>query len=170
MIWIFVTIIIIIISIFISHTNMENIGGYIGNGFIALIISCLVFLVGHIIAAEIIVCSDPEQVKYETINTTEIIALKDNFNGSGSWFLGSGHYDNDLYYFYMTETDKGLKPDKIKVSDCYIKYDNDIPRIVTTEGIVKDKWWVPWGCIVRSETIIYVPYGSISTQILVDLE
>lgn len=41
------------------------------------------------------------------VSDTKIVALKDNQNISGNYYLLSGYVDEDLYYYYATETEFG---------------------------------------------------------------
>lgn len=76
-----------------------------------------------------------ETTTTELVASQEIVALKDNSNVSGQFFLGSGSVNQEEYYVYYTVTEHGYKKEKLSADSTlhpvYIKYisDNETPHI-----------------------------------------
>src|SRR5690606_26570467 len=81
----------------------------------------------------IAIFSDRDYSEPELVKTTNISALKDNSKMSGAFFLGTGGVGEDQYYYYMEDTSKGKKMDKLNVdADVYLNEDNgEKPRVET---------------------------------------
>ena len=130
-----------------------------------LLISVLCCFISSLIASEV------AELDYTKANDTEIIALKDNQNISGGFFIMSGYVDEDLYYYYAKETVYGYKIEKVKAENSYIKYTNDKPHIETYEAEFKsgvaDVFAV---CVSDNRYVIYCPENTITTEYVVDLE
>ena len=113
-----------------------------------------------------------EEKQYSTVSH-KIVALKDNKGSKGSFLLGSGYIEDELYYYYFEETNEGLKKKKLIASDCYIKYD-DNPRVIeyTHTGYKKAYHYIYGTPEVIHGTyyVIYVPKGSITSEFKIDLE
>ena len=128
-------------------------------------ISFLVWLFGSLII------SSNADVKYEMVSDTKIIALKDNQNISGSFYIMGGYVDEDLYYYYATETEFGYKTEKIKADNTYIKYTDGETHIEKYEGKFANEDVNIWASPMYSNRyIIYCPEGTITNEFNVDLE
>lgn len=83
--------------------------------FLTSILGVLIgFLLSPLIAAfgaEIPIVPEGEPVK------TELIALEDGNGIHGSFYLGHGYIESDQYYYYLSETPKGITQSKINVDD-----------------------------------------------------
>lgn len=64
----------------------------------------------------------------------EIVALQDNMTIEGSFFLGSGYIEGELYYFYMEKkADGGYTAQKVYAdSHCTIYEDSSTPYVKFT--------------------------------------
>lgn len=113
-----------------------------------------------------------EEKEYSSVSH-KIVALKDDKGTRGSFLLGSGYIEDELYYYYFEETNDGLKKKKLRASDCYIKYD-DKPRVIkyTHTGYKKAYHYIYAIPEVIHGTyyVIYVPKGSVTNEFNIDLE
>lgn len=131
----------------------------------ALLVSVLCCFISSLVVSEV------AELDYTKTNDTEIIALKDNQNISGGFFIMSGYVDEDLYYYYAKETVYGYKTEKVKAENSYIKYTNDKPHIETYEPKFKsgvaDAFAI---CMSDNRYVIYCPENTIANEYVVDLE
>ena len=68
--------------------------------------------------------------KVTSVDRTPIVALKDNNNRAGHFFIGGGYVESDLYYYYFTETEnQGKEFHKIEADDIII-YDDETNSIM----------------------------------------
>lgn len=144
----------------------------------------------------------PDYFENKTIietNVQEIVALQDTAQANGKYFLGTGTYQEEMYYFYYVETENGyvfnkLSPERENV---YIKYiqGEDSPRIeqaceysIRMVKVEPSFWWdtLSWirlkdysvGDIYKKQPTlfssptytIYVPEGSIVEEYDIDLQ
>ena len=111
------------------------------------------------------------EIEYNVVSDTKIIALKDNQNTSGSFYIMGGYIDEDLYYYYATETEFGYKTEKIKANNVYIKYTDGETHIERYQGEFVNDGAYFWGaCICDDRYIIYCPEGTVTNEFNVDLE
>ena len=83
-----------------------------------------------------------------------IVSIERDSSVSGSFFLGSGHIDSKMYYFFYHETDKGYKLDKLEHDETYIiETDSETPHL---DEIKEEQSWdsyyvltVPTNTIVK---------------------
>lgn len=116
-------------------------------------------------------CIARENITYEIESTNSIVALKDNQNISGSFFIFGGYEDEDLYYYYAEETDIGIRTNKVLAKDAYIIYDNNNPRIEEIEAVKFKHWWnYIYAFPLDNYTKLYVPDGTVTSDYNIDLE
>ena len=171
MIWLIIGIIAMIIIII--YIWKENIWVGIGD---CIMLSSAVLVLGSI--TTLLVClissaavSGEDAFEFEQVEDTPIIALKDNQNAEGHFYLAGGYVNEELYYYYAIETEFGYKTEKVKADNTYIKYTNKQPHIERYEGDFADDWRDLWGfpmCV--DKYIIYCPEGTIDETFLIDLE
>jgi len=109
------------------------------------------------------------------LSESKIIALKDNSNISGSFsgsiFISSGYIEQQMYYFYMYETDKGKMMGKVVSDKTYVVETNEkSPSIICKQEKYKDEranYWLEPSAI---EYYIYVPKGTIDTTYKINLQ
>lgn len=130
------------------------------------------FLVSLIVcAAASGIATDFAEVDYKVISDTKIIALKDNQNVSGGFYILGGYVDEDLYYYYAEETEFGYKTEKIDASDAYIKYTDDEAHIEKLRGEFANDIAYLFGIpMCDHRYIIYCPEGTVINEFNVDLE
>jgi hypothetical protein len=125
------------------------------------------FLVWFGVSGVMSICTDLEYVKDFD---TQIIALKDNQNVNGRFYIMGGYVDEELYYYYAKETEFGYKTEKIEASKAYIKYTDEKPHIERyTAEFPKDFLHV-FGNPIGERYVIYCPENTITTEFAVDLE
>lgn len=117
------------------------------------------------------IVSSVAEVDYNMVSDTKIIALKDNQNVNGKFYIMGGYVDEDLYYYYATETDFGYKTEKVKSENAYIKYTNGDTHIEKYEPEFVNEFAYLFGFPMQfSRHIIYCPEGTVTNEFRVDLE
>lgn len=134
------------------------------------LIGCLASVAGLLLCVLLMLIPETKPVLYET---TQITALKDNSSVQGTFFLGSGSIKEDSYYFYMTESNKGKKMEKVRTDKAYIKegkFENTY--VETYEMVIKNKFakFLFGEVAVSYEYIFHVPENSVTTEFNVDME
>lgn len=82
-----------------------------------------------------------------------------------------GYVDEDLYYYYATETEFGYKTEKVKANNAYIKYADGETHIERYVGEFANEKNNLWGFpICDDRYIIYCPDGTVTNEFIVDLE
>nr|WP_156736357.1 hypothetical protein [Mycobacterium sp. E3298] len=134
------------------------------------LIGALIALLPMLVAAMLIHSfNDQEEYIKEEI---PMVALKDNVGVSGRFFLGSGSVDDEMKYYYMVQSDKGMQIQSVSAEKSYlIETDKEQPVIKITDKRFKNKnlerWFPSWE---SGDTTIYVPKGSIDYNYKVDLQ
>lgn len=168
MIWF---ILVVIFSIWFIKFLHDDGCGFVGGFFFWLSMTFLVFLLS---VAMIGFCSSVAVIFPQTCektNTEHIIALNDSTGVNGrAGFLGSGYVEDELYYYYMTDTKEGFQAKKIKAEDTYVRYSDE--AIVETYTATNFKNKLLWliALPIKSFHIVYIPEGSIIENYQIDLE
>lgn len=170
MVWLILGFIIAVIIIIVGCVfEWDGIGEKIGNSVLTLISSFVMSVLVAIFMGMII--TPISEIEYSVISDTKIIALKDNQNVNGSFYVLGGYVDEGLYYYYAVETEFGYITEKIKAENVYIKYTNDEPHIEEYQGSFANKknnlWAVP---LCSNKYIIYCPNGTVTHEFNIDLE
>jgi hypothetical protein len=137
---------------------------------ISILSAILALLVTFLLGCGIIGCCDTEWVE---TNTTEIVALSDAAGLEGQIYLRRGYIEDKLSYYYIVDTQFGLKADSVSADKCYIKYTNDKPYMVTYKETIKNGFvrWAFGDIISSTRYTIYLPEGSVITDYYeIDLE
>jgi hypothetical protein len=98
---------------------------------------------------------------WHTVEDTDIYALQDNLTTEGSFFLGSGHIDDELKYFYVKETD---------ADDSYIRYTTDRCHIERQNYTFNNDFVAAIAIPMSDRYIFHIPDGSILNNYAVDLK
>lgn len=111
----------------------------------------------------------------ETVPVVEnpIYALKDGVQVEGSFFIGTGTFEEEQYFFYVTNKDEGKTIDKQLVKDSTLIEDNGRhPKIVKCDEKFKSKFARFMFGEYRGDTSykIYVPEGTVTTDFTVDMK
>ena len=130
------------------------------------------FVIGTItmivVSAVINYCAE---YNYNIVSDTKIIALKDNQNTNGNFYVMSGYVNEELYYYYATETELGFSIKKIDADNAYIKYANEEPHIEKYAGEFKNNIANIFGFPMCDDRyIIYCPENTIANEFKIDLE
>ena len=172
MIWLIISLIVTIaIIVHIWHEDLwAGVGTCIMESFLVILVSCAVTLL-VILLSSAVVSSRDNVFEYNKVSDTKIVALKDNQNASGSFYIMGGYVNEDLYYYYATETEFGYKTEKVKASDTYIKYADGETHIEKYVGEFINDSMNFWGFpMCNDRYIIYCPDGTITNEFIVDLE
>ena len=111
----------------------------------------------------------PKTEKY--VESIEITALRDNSDMEGSFYLASAYVDEEQYYYYMTNTNKGKKMDKVSAEDSYINETDETPKVdvYDLEYNFIGKVLMFFGSSGH-EYIINVPKDTVTTDFNVDMK
>jgi hypothetical protein len=135
----------------------------------ALILSSMMTFLVLLIASGIV--SDCAEIDYDMVSDTKIVALKDNQNVSGNFYIMGGYVDEDLYYYYATETQFGHKTEKVKADNTYIKYTDGETHIEKYEPKFVNDYVYLFGLPMNlSRYIVYCPENTIANDFRIDLE
>lgn len=170
MIWFLIGLIVFVVwTICICLDDLYDWGEKIGMSVLALITVTLGSVLVFILAS--LTIGSCAAVDYNKVSDTKIIALKDNQNVSGSFYIMGGYVDEDLYYYYATETEFGYKTEKIKADNAYIKYTDGETHIETYEAEFVNDYVYGFAAPNYSDRyIIYCPDGTVTNEFSVDLE
>lgn len=168
MIWF---ILVVIFSIWFIKFLHDDGCGFVGGFFFWLSMTFLVFLLS---VAMIGFCSSVAVIFPQTCektSTEHIIALNDSTGVNGrAGFLGSGYVEDELYYYYMTDTKEGFQAKKIKAEGTYVRY-SDEPIVETYAATnFKNKFLWLIALPINSFHIVYIPEGSIIENYRINLE
>ena len=168
MIWF---ILVVIFSIWFIKFLHDDGCGFVGGFFFWLFMTFLVFIFS---VAMIGFCSSVSVIFPQTCEKSSmerIIALNDSTGVNGrAGFLGSGYVEDELYYYYMTDTKEGFQAKKIKAEDTYVRYsDEPIVETYTATNFKNKLLWLI-ALPIKSSHIVYIPEGSIIENYRIDLE
>lgn len=170
MIWLIIGLIVAVaIIVCICLDSWNDLGEKIGYSIITLLASFLISVLVLFFASMFISCG--AEIEYNKVSDTKIIALKDNQNVNGSFYIMAGYVNKDLYYYYTTETEFGYKTEKIRADNAYIKYTDGETHIERYEGEFANEGTNLWAFPMCSDRyIIYCPDGTVTNEFDVDLE
>lgn len=170
MIWFIIGLVVaVVIIVYICRDDWNDLGEKIGLSILTLSTSFVISLLVLLLASVIISCN--VEIEYDKVSDTKIVALKDDQNVNGSFYIMGGYVDEDLYYYYATETEFGYKTEKISSDNAYIKYTDGETYIEKYVGRFANTninlWALP---ICSNRYIIYCPEGTVTNEFNVDLE
>ena len=155
----------IILSIVFAIHEEEGI--VFGIGLLMTIIASACYLLVAVVGG---LCFDATEV-YKT-EEIPIVALKDTNRANGNFFIGSGHVDTDLYYYYFTKTeDDGKQFEKVNAEEALI-YDTEKenPHLLI-ESMHHSNGLVNFFFVTEKQRYsFYIPEGSINYSFTIDLE
>lgn len=141
-----------------------------------ILLSTLTVLVSFLITFIMLIVSSTivtgcAEINYNVVSDTKIIALKDNQNISGNFYIMGGYVNENLYYYYATETEFGYKTEKVRADNTYIKYTDGETHIERYIGEFANDSANIWGFpMCNDRYIIYCPDGTVTNEFIVDLE
>ena len=107
---------------------------------------------------------------------TELIALEDGNGIHGSFYLGHGYIDSHQYYYYLTETPKGITQSKIDINqnEVYLRPNEftGTPYLVTQKYKCENEfiYFLSSGLLETNEYYFYIPPDSITYSYNIDLK
>lgn len=170
MIWIIIGVIVCVAIIIYTFCNSWNdLSDKILSSILTVLASALITLLVFLASSIITNCF--AEIDYNIASDTKIIALKDNQNVNGSFYIMGGYVNENLYYYYATETDFGYKTEKVKAENAYIKYTDGETHIEKYVGEFTSSIANLFGFPMCDERyIIYCPDGTVTNEFVVDLE
>ena len=172
MIWFIISVIITMaILIYVWRENWDyGMGDCIVGSVLTLVLSGLI-TVAVILFSSLIISADESVFEYNKSSDTAIIALNDNQNLSGRFYITGGYVNEELYYYYAVDSTFGYKTEKVKADSSYIKYTDEKPHIETYVADFANDSTYLWGFpICGTKYIIYCPDGTITSEFNIDLE
>lgn len=154
---------------FILYAIFSDFGGFsdvLAGFIIAIIVTSALFIISLLGGRGF------EVDEVYNVESEPIVALKDNSNTSGFSYLGSGHIEEDLYYYYFTNTENHGKELHKTPAEQVTLYDNEKenPRI-ETKYMKNSNPIINFFFITDKKRYdIYIPEGSIDYSFSVDLE
>lgn len=126
------------LSAWMEYDDSDEVATAFGAGVVGLMLGGLIgFLVSLLL---MIPAGEPR------VSQQDIVALKDNSNIHGSFFLGTGSIDEEMYYYYMADNGNGgYTMEKVEADDCTIYEDSpDAPYLTITTRHAR---LAPWFCL-----------------------
>lgn len=169
MLWIILGAIIgLIIGIVLAKDDWCDFWEGVGYSFLGILLGAMIGLIITLFCSIFAECG--AEKTWSTVEDTNIYALQDNLTTEGSFFLGSGHINDELKYFYVKETDVGYTVCNVDADNSYIRYTTDRCHIERqtyefTNGFVK-LIAIP----MSDRYIFHIPDGSILNNYAVDLK
>lgn len=174
MIWLYLTLIGLIVGIIIGWIAEWDWVGSFFYGIAGVIVGCFVTLI-VMLGATMIIPTLPEGDKIIE-NHYDLIALKDNFGDEGSFYLGRGYIDSELKYVYAIDGPEGIETLTENSDKCYLK------DIADGEQCYVEEWYKPFEMgpfakhlfgddwISERGKTFYVPVDTIEEVYNVDLQ
>ena len=154
-----------------EHKEWEDTSITVLNGFLAFLFVALGCMVGFLIATVVGAFVPKHSV---LIETTSMMAMKDQSTVSGSFFLGSGSIDGKWKYaFYTIGKDKSIKLQTVDVGEAMVFEDGEEnPRVERYGKEFDEENWKYFaiGCDCANHYEFHVPKGSLTNQFKLDLE
>lgn len=164
---------IIILIACIRDEMCDNIGWTIFFGTLLAVLTGLVvtLLISMLGAGVMSVWADTEWVE---TNQVEVMAVADNVGIEGQVYLYRGYIEDTLSYYYIAETEFGLKTFSANADDSYINYTNKRPYVIVYEEKYTNEF-LSWMFFTDStgaqRYVFYLPEGSVITDSYeIDLE
>lgn len=169
MLWFIIPIIVVVL--FVTHEIRDG----LLDGWEIFWLSVLVFI-GSILGATLL-CAFSSEIAEECADKTysiaedvDIYAMQDNLATEGNFFLGSGHVDDELKYFYVVKGEFGYTVTNVNADNTYIQYTSERCHL-EKHTYTFDNWFVRLIAIPCSEHyVFYIPEGSIINNYTVDLK
>lgn len=158
----------IVASIIASIANMDFCDFFAG----ILLTFILAFVIAAFVVGVISDCMPESAMDFDRTAIQPIIALKDGKGMTGRFFLYSGYVKENLYYYYACETEKGYKKvERVSAENSYIVYTEETPRIEKYEAqsFKETSSWI-YAIPLYEYNVLYVPYGTITTEYNINLE
>lgn len=159
----------LIIGIWISIDDYCDFGEGFFNAVIGILMGALLGLLLTLFSSILADCCADKT--WSTVEDTNIYALQDNLTTEGSFFLGSGHIDDELKYFYVKETDVGYTVCNVDADESFIRYTTDRCHIERQTCTFDNKFVAAIAFpFTSTRYIFHIPDGSILNNYAVDLK
>lgn len=150
---------------------LNNCYDFLEGAGMTILITILGIMISFIVILPVSAIADSCADKtWSTVEDIDIYALQDNLTTEGSFFLGSGHIDDELKYFYVKETDVGYTVCNVDADDSYIRYTNDRCHIEKQTYEFTNKFVAAIAIPMSDRYIFHIPDGSILNNYAVDLK
>ena len=169
MLWFIIPIIAVIG--FVIHEYRDELLGP-GEIFLFSSLIFIISIVGSVLLCVIssVIADDCADKTYSITEDIDIYAMQDNLATEGDFFLGSGHVDGELKYFYVVKDEFGYTVTNVNADDAYIQYSTERCHL-EKHTYTFDNWFVRSIAVPCSDRyIFYVPEGSIINDYAVDLK
>ena len=168
MVWLILIIAGIITGIFICRYECTG----VSTMFAVCPLMAMVFVMAGLLLSLAITAIAEPPYETTTINTTEIIALRDNTETEGVFCI-RGQIDEKPVYTVLVKTPMGLQTVVYQADVSYVQFTDGSPRVETIKQTATGAW--PWwfGQIWFEKTryIMYIPQDSeVANDFVVDLE
>ena len=171
MLWIIVLPVVLAISVFIfvCKNSYDGFEDYIMNFLLAILTFMLSALLGLAIAACIHFAFGDNFPKKETVIEQELSTLKLDNGINGSFFLGSGSIDSNVYLTHIIEENGTFKIEKTNAEIATIIYTDDKPY----KEIIKTNYKGFWANLItlnftKDKVVFYIPEGSIKENYVIE--
>lgn len=169
MLWIFLGLILaVVFGIVISVNDYATFWEGVGNTCLLILLFVMPATLLGAVSSEI---ADEYAAKtYYVEEDIDIYALQDNLTTDGRFFLGSGHIDDELKYFYVQKTDVGYTVRNVDADESYIQYTSDRCHL-EKQAYHFDNWFIDWIAFPKGyRYVFYIPDGSIINNYAIDLK
>lgn len=160
-------ILLMITSLIVLYKDCDFFAEYLFSTVLGVMLSALITFLFVIIICGIVIFVEPATYSAKTTQTYSITALSDNFSS----YVGRYYTEDELYYSFLYQTDKGITAKSIEADQSYIKNTDDAPYIeenkIRFKNPVLNFLLGPWS----TEYTIYIPEDSfIQENYVIDLE
>lgn len=159
--WVFAISLVVFLGICLRAWVDEVFEGFI----VAFLVCVVVFTTGTMLVDA---NSDHEYTVVDEKNSYELVALTNDTDVSGQFFLGTGSIGEDQVYAFMYLEDGGVRTGRIDADEVRLYEDSESPRIETLQRCV-DLTFFWTSCTQRSVKNVYIPEGSIWMGYEVDI-
>lgn len=154
-------------SLIIFYKDCDSFVEYLFSTIVGVVLSAFVAFLIMFIICGIVIFVEPATYSAKTTQTYSITALSDNFSS----YVGCYYTEDELYYSFLYQTDKGITAKSIEADQSYIKNTDDAPYIeenkIRFKNPVLNFLLGPWS----TEYTIYIPEDSfIQENYVIDLE
>lgn len=169
MIWIIVPIVLgLIAAVYFVRQEVKAI---YGEPFSALVFTVMgtIFATALIAMAGNGICSTFLTGEPEEYASSKLLALNDSSSTSGSFFLGSGSFDEEPAFFFYQQGERGATLEHVD-ADVALIIEEDIkqPYISFTRTTTENRFWYIGGTETNYE--FHIPKGSITNSYVLDAE
>lgn len=168
MIWIYIASVILVISalvVLVMNWKDEGPAGGIGGFFMTLIFggvaASAICMIINAIGAEI------TGTHYETEGTADLAALQDGSSTSGSFFLGSGSFNEEPSFFYYQKSGNEYHLEHVDADYAVVEETSGTPHVEYQKEVGNKPFWA-MPVSGYDHVKFYVPQGSVISNYTLD--